>query len=1200
MRNFFGNKFIFFIVLLLFTPLISHGQSDLFEIRTPNVMIIFDTSSSMNMDVNGTPVSSGNAIGVDNVTRNYEGGGNHPKSKLFIAKQSLGDVLKDIENVNMGFATYGQRKQEKWRGYFQRWQIVTPGQSEKNWCEKRYWRWRTITGAVDRTPSNPYLSTSFSPDSFTDYWGYLRTGITTDTGYEFKRTVSNYYYDKANSFIPPHSNLKKKDIEITYLVERKFNAEYGYWEFRYYSKPFDYDWYEEKVFPIDGCTSCSQDKMGDPFPEKKTDGKNPPWETYFKNDSRGAAYEDEYDKPFGNTKPKHWNCVTKTQDYKAPIWGYYKEWRTYIGTQDDVCKNQSGGWEYLGPCYDVSEYYYPIGPKEPALPPHDDRPHTWSYFRKSGDFWPDSIQPDPYYPAKLDEPGESDNNFFFLNFPEIDDSLNNYANKKKILKWLDLMPVQSPEPPGRWHTKLPLKPDSITSNTFESLYTPLADSLAQAKKYFNDYIFKYKGGDEATKSICRGNYVILMTDGLESARFKGPNEPDYDAAAKEAKELFELVKDKNDNPAGVKTFVVGFGADLKGNKPEVLDKIANSGGTEKAYFAGNLKELREAFKTIFQIIGGTYSRSNPVVAVGKDAIYRAYFTLPGWEGHLVAYQLDSNGKVGLQKWDAGAVMNSSGRGSVYSWADEGFEPKREELKPGHAEKFKDKGDYLLNPPKEEDMNWDDIGKTIGDGKIDKEDAEAVINFTLDASYKKYFDGTKDVYPYAGTRSPNWKLGDIYHSTPLVVSAPPFNFSDSLFPKKYSEFKKAWKDRKTLVYVGANDGMLHAFDNADGKEVFAITPRNLLGKLRKLRASHEFFVDSSPRAYDVYFRKGKKKDTWATIVVSGLRGGGNYYFAFDATDPTDPQMLWETTDSAMGNTWSRPEIGRVRLNGEEKFVVFVGGGYSDPSDSKYDNIGNTFYVIDIEDGSILRKFVVGNGKNKIPAGAIAFDQDLDGRVDGVYFGDIEGILWKIKIDKEENINNWQLIKLYEPEVKNPIFYPPAVTRNNQGKVMVYFGQGDETNIFEKSKFYYFFEIWDKGNSGEKVWEIKFENPGEKVLAAPAIGNNVVYFTTWEYTGISEDCGAGKGRLYGLTMTRAGVEGGLAGLLLHPLTGEELPTPKKYFNLTDYFPKARGIPSAPVLISGRFYITTSLWSGVGGGHIPPWTRGRLKYWREVFKE
>jgi Tfp pilus tip-associated adhesin PilY1 len=101
-----------------------------------------------------------------------------------------------------------------------------------------------------------------------------------------------------------------------------------------------------------------------------------------------------------------------------------------------------------------------------------------------------------------------------------------------------------------------------------------------------------------------------------------------------------------------------------------------------------------------------------------------------------------------------------------------------------------------------------------------------------------------------------------------------------------------------------------------------------------------------------------------------------------------------------------------------------------------------YAIDIDEGVILKKFIVGNNTNKVPAGATAFDRDLDGRVDGVYFGDIQGTLWKIKIDGKENAEDWKLIELFKSDGGRPIFYHPAVTKNNQGKVLVYFGQGDD--------------------------------------------------------------------------------------------------------------------------------------------------------------
>jgi hypothetical protein len=115
----------------------------------------------------------------------------------------------------------------------------------------------------------------------------------------------------------------------------------------------------------------------------------------------------------------------------------------------------------------------------------------------------------------------------------------------------------------------------------------------------------------------------------------------------------------------------------------------------------------------------------------------------------------------------------------------------------------------------------------------------------------------------------------------------------------------------------------------------------------------------------------------------------------------------------------------------------------------------------------------------------------------------------------------------------------------------------------------------------------------------VTNNVVYFTTWLYTGVSDNCGAGKGRLYGLTTTGLGVAGDIGALLLDPLTGAEMGSKKKYFEITDYFPDSKGIPSSPIVTNGMIYVSTSLSAGqVITIPIPGWGTGRLKYWREVF--
>jgi hypothetical protein len=192
----------------------------------------------------------------------------------------------------------------------------------------------------------------------------------------------------------------------------------------------------------------------------------------------------------------------------------------------------------------------------------------------------------------------------------------------------------------------------------------------------------------------------------------------------------------------------------------------------------------------------------------------------------------------------------------------------------------------------------------------------------------------------------------------------------------------------------------------------------------------------------------------------------------------------------------------------------------------------------------------------------------------------------------------LIKLYEPATKTPVFYPPAVTKNNQGKIMVYYGQGNELILFEQASDNSFFEVWDKGDSGQIIWEEKLAK-GEKVLAAPAVANNVVYFTSWLYTGKAGDSGAGKGRLYGLTTTSQGSAGDIGALVLDPLTGGKLGSPEKYFDITKYFPESKGIPSAPVVTNGMIYISTSLNAGqVITIPIPSWGTGKLKFWREVF--
>jgi len=1173
------KKFFLIILTLVFlVPFQASAQEDLFQIKTPNVMVIFDTSDSMNMSV--TVNAQGNSVwtnkfGPDTVTQ-YVKDGNHPDSKLYQAKKALAQIIDEVvkDRVNLGFSTYANQKIEQWRGRYTRVEeVVTQAAVTEAWRYwKRYYLWDTTNDSV-RTANSIY------PDSFVDAWGNTRSSVVVGST-EFSRAI--WIHDKSGPLHPKwlggSSFQATKPFTITYRVTaRTHNPETNVYTFTYGPVSANYDRYREEWSVYLGILSgwsgtalvCGADTKNNPFPSPSGG-----WKTYFSGDA-------EYVTPPNSRTAGWWNCSV---EYRAPK-SEIKEFQTkyyWDNTTGATCSATKAGtpvWDLVpGTCFDWSRYRYDADGST-------NKPHTWSYHKISSGTWKKNTQPDPFYPSGASDPGTNPNNFFFIDFP--DDKGAGFKTsdrtviKNKILSYLDLTPVKFPQgsipsgssvSAGYW-TKLPIQAlevdpstgqprKGLTANTEAALpqqQTPLADSLSWANTYFADYIDKYKGGDPSSKekfgeTLCRGNYIILLTDGLESC---GGN-PVSSAAT--------LLTNK------VKTFVIGFGGDIDGNK--ALTNIAVAGGTDKAYFAGNFNELKAALTSIFQAITGQYyGRSNPVVTRARDRLYRGNFDIrdEDYLGHLMAWDADKQTGVLAPDfaWDSGEEITKVGRGAVYTWTDAGLNPARKPFSVGEASL------YPFVNPLNEDID--------GDSDVDNDDAKTVINFTLLPEYNSgAYKGKRALnVDIKGTSYPSWKLGDIYHSTPVVIAEPAFLFKDN----DYLSFYNANKNRDMMIYVGANDGMLHGFKNTDGRETFAIIPKNLLGRLKDLRSTHDFYVDASPKAYDVYFSSESK---WKTVLISGQRGGGAYYFAVDVTKPNDPKILWELTHGNMGDTWAKPDIGRVKDGGNTIFAAFIAGGYSTT-----DNKGNSFYIVDIETGTILKSFTVGDATNKIPSNVTAFDSDEDGYIDYIYFGDIKGTLWKVDV-RSTNKNDWTLYEFFKPTNPKlrPIFYAPAVVKNNAGKILVFFGTGNELGLTTLTDNY-FYEIEDQVATGKKNWDIKLED-GEKVLASPAVLNNVVYFTTWVYLSSGEFCGAGEGRLWGLKVSKMGEAGGGAGLVTLDTNTGKWKSPQQFISL------GAGIPSAPVVTNGMVYVGTSLNANrVIQVPIPPVAVARIKSWREVVR-
>ncbi len=283
----------------------------------------------------------------------------------------------------------------------------------------------------------------------------------------------------------------------------------------------------------------------------------------------------------------------------------------------------------------------------------------------------------------------------------------------------------------------------------------------------------------------------------------------------------------------------------------------------------------------------------------------------------------------------------------------------------------------------------------------------------------------------------WKLGDIIYSTPTLIGKPEEKYEFLYSDNSYKEFKSEYHNRRHVLYVGGNDGMLHAFNAgfydstyssfdvgagtpsysaaipALGEELWAFIPYNLLPHLRWLKDTnyeHVYYVDLKPRVIDakIFADDAVHKGGWGTVLIGGMRFGGgsmtlsevdvdydwdgdgidagdtrtfsSSYFALDITNPEEPPtLLWEFTDSNLAFTTSYPGIVHVNHAANDWWVGF-GSGPTD-YDGTSTQLGIT-YVLHIATGG---EFPINNspiqtnwgaGFNSAMGDVISVDVDID--------------------------------------------------------------------------------------------------------------------------------------------------------------------------------------------------------------------------------
>ena len=240
------------------------------------------------------------------------------------------------------------------------------------------------------------------------------------------------------------------------------------------------------------------------------------------------------------------------------------------------------------------------------------------------------------------------------------------------------------------------------------------------------------------------------------------------------------------------------------------------------------------------------------------------------------------------------------------------------------------------------------------------------------------------------------LGDIVDAKPVYVKIPPFKYNDT----GYAAFYTAQTSRAGRVYVGANDGMLHAFDATTGAESWAYVPSAVIPQLFDLAdqnyaTQHQFYADGSLVSGDAY-----DGSAWRTILIGGLGAGGRGYYALDITNPSSPSALWEfgvAQDSDIGYSFGNPVLTKRASDG--RWVVVFASGYNNtsPGDGKA-----RLYVLDAFTGAKLQE-IIANGTVTDPnVDGIAKianwvdDTLINNSTQYVYAGDLSGNIWRFDL------------------------------------------------------------------------------------------------------------------------------------------------------------------------------------------------------------
>ena len=617
---------------------------------------------------------------------------------------------------------------------------------------------------------------------------------------------------------------------------------------------------------------------------------------------------------------------------------------------------------------------------------------------------------------------------------------------------------------------------SLTEFDREALADSLSNTLADiAMYYYENDLSPQKPGDDSgladnvpTFGFDTAEHQHMVTFGVTFGVDGNISPEDY---ADKMNKIYARKGNGGIDDAG--GLSMPWPTEINIRQAETIDDLyhATLNGRGRFFSADNPQQLTDSLDKLMEDITAQFSGSASAITINGNQLYEtigedvqifqcSYSNEDEeWKGDVKAFGFSKDtGRLDTDNplWSAASVLE------IKSWDERRI------------------ATYNPDEIAGKEFNWESLTDeqkiALGWNEVAGSDEETIAKNRVDYIKGKEVDGF---------RSRSQKLGDIVHSDPI--------FKDD------------------VIYVGSNDGMLHAFsakafspktiDDPDpGEELFAYIPNMVFANLAELTRAdynHKYFVDLTPTVVSgAGLLEGKPPEEAAgvqTLLVGGLGKGGKGYFAIDVTRPFEmntadrvaSKVLWEFSDEIdadMGYSFSKPVVVRS-YDKTHPWIVIAGNGYN--SKNGY----AALYILDPTktpgNGLLINKFQLNKKSDKAVHNGLSsptpVDVNFDNIVDYVYAGDLNGNLWKFDLTAE-SAADWEvafyqgstplpLFQAVGPDDSNqPITSKPEVTLHpgvNESKIhgyLVLFATGKflEVDDFTDNSVQSVYGVWDYGD------------------------------------------------------------------------------------------------------------------------------------------